>query len=196
MTWIIVLAIGYFLGAIPFGVLMGKLCRKDIRQYGSGNVGFTNAWRVLGIGPAAVVLLGDFSKGFLAAYSGFCLQNEAGALLGGAAAIIGHTLSCFIHFKGGKGVATGAGVLCFLSPPVLLICALILAILTYLTKYMSVGSITAAVCAPILLWLFGAPTLYIVGIALLCCYVIYLHRGNIQRLLKGTENKIGKKNTM
>lgn len=83
MTWIAVLGIGYFLGAIPFGVLVGKLWKKDIRQHGSGNVGFTNAWRVLGIGPASLVLIGDFSKGFLAAYIGSLLQNETGALLGG-----------------------------------------------------------------------------------------------------------------
>ena len=95
MTCIAVLGIGYFLGAIPFGVLVGKLWKKDIRQYGSGNVGFTNAWRVLGIGPASLVLIGDFSKGFLAAYIGSLLQNETGALLGGMIAIIGHTLSCF-----------------------------------------------------------------------------------------------------
>ena len=178
MTWIAVLGIGYLLGAIPFGVLVGKLWKKDIRQYGSGNVGFTNAWRVLGIGPASLVLIGDFSKGFLAAYIGSLLQNETGALLGGMIAII----------------ATGAGVLFFLSPAVFLICAAILAVLTYVTKYMSVGSITAAICAPILLWLFKAPTIYIAGIFVMCCYVIYLHRGNIQRLMNGTENKIGKKN--
>ncbi len=194
MMWIAVFGIGYFLGAIPFGVIVGKLWRKDIRQHGSGNVGFTNAWRTLGIGPAILVLIGDFSKGFLASYIGFLLQNETGALLGGMIAIIGHTLSCFIHFKGGKGIATGAGVLFFLSPTVFLICAAILAVLTYLTKYMSVGSITAAVCAPILLWIFKAPTIYIAGIFVMCCYVVYLHRGNIQRLMKGTENKIGKKN--
>lgn len=196
MSWILVLCIGYFLGAIPFGVLIGKLFKKDIRQHGSGNVGFTNAWRVLGIGPAILVFVGDFSKGYLAAYIGFVLQNEIGALLGGMIAIIGHTLSCFIHFKGGKGIATGAGVLFYMQPVVFMICAVVLASLTYFTKYMSLGSITAAILAPILLWFFKAPLSYVAGILVMCVYVIYLHRGNIQRLLNGTENKIGKKNSI
>lgn len=193
MKWILVLVIGYFLGSIPCGVLMGKLLKKDIRQHGSGNVGFTNAWRVLGIGPASVVFAGDFAKGYLSAYIGFRLLAENGALLGGMIAIIGHTLSCFLHFKGGKGIATGAGVLFYLSPMVFSICLVVLLVLVALTKYMSLGSITAAVLAPILLWAFDAPGIYVLGILVMCIYVVYLHRGNIQRLLNGTENKIGKK---
>lgn len=193
MSWLIVIITGYFLGAIPFGVLVGKLYKTDIRQHGSGNVGFTNAWRVLGIGPAIFVLAGDFTKGYLATVLGYSLLGEKGALLGGVMALLGHTFSCFIHFKGGKGIATGAGIIGFISPMTLLICLIVLAIITFTTKYMSLGSITAAILVPILLYFFHAPTLYVVGIALACLYVIYMHRSNIKRLLNGTENKIGRK---
>lgn len=192
MNWILVLVIGYLLGAIPFGYLVGKLYKVDIREHGSGNVGFTNAWRVLGIYPASLVLLGDAAKGYGAAYVGFALLGERGALAGGIIAIIGHTLSCFIHFKGGKGIATGAGVVLFMSPLTLLICVSAVAIITLLTKYMSLGSIVGAAMAPILLYAFKAPMTYTVGIGVACLYVIYMHRANIKRLLNGTENKVGK----
>ena len=126
MKWVLVAVCAYFLGAIPFGYMVGKLLGVDIRQHGSGNVGFTNVWRTLGIGPAAVVLAGDLGKGWLSAFIGFQLAGEMGALLGGLLAIIGHTLSCFIHFKGGKGVATGAGVLLYMSPLTFLVCLAVL----------------------------------------------------------------------
>lgn len=196
MNWIVVLAVSYFLGAIPFGYLVGKLYKVDIREHGSGNVGFTNAWRVLGIYPALLVLLADGAKGYGSAYLGFFLLGEKGALAGGLVAIIGHTLSCFIHFKGGKGIAAGAGVILFMSPITLLICISSVAVITLITKYMSLGSIVGAGLAPILLYVFHAPMAYTVGITMACIYVIYMHRGNIKRLLNGTENKVGKsKNT-
>ena len=139
INWIIITVIGYLLGAIPFGVLMGKLYKTDIRQHGSGNIGFTNVWRVLGIAPAAIVLAGDFAKGYWATWLGFYFLGEAGALWGGVMALLGHTASCFIGFKGGKGIATGAGIIGFMSPLTLLICLIIVAIITLTTKYMSLG---------------------------------------------------------
>lgn len=193
MKWILVAVCAYFLGAIPFGYMTGKLLGVDIRQHGSGNVGFTNVWRTLGIGPAAVVLAGDLGKGWLAAFIGFQLTGEMGALLGGLLAIVGHTLSCFIHFKGGKGVATGAGVLLYMSPVALLICLAVLVVLCLTTRYMSLGSICAAWLAPVVLYATHAPTAYTLGIGAAALYVIFLHIPNIRRLMKGTENKIGHK---
>lgn len=192
INWIIITVIGYLLGAIPFGVLMGKLYKTDIRQHGSGNIGFTNVWRVLGIAPAAIVLAGDFAKGYWATWLGFYFLGEAGALWGGVMALLGHTASCFIGFKGGKGIATGAGIIGFMSPLTLLICLIIVAIITLTTKYMSLGTITAAVLVPVLFYLFHKPFLYVSGITIACLYVVYRHRSNIKRLLNGTENKIGK----
>lgn len=193
MNWVLVAVCAYFLGAIPFGYIMGKFLGVDIRQHGSGNVGFTNVWRTLGIGPAAVVLAGDLSKGWLSAFIGFQFAGEMGALLGGLLAIVGHTLSCFIHFKGGKGVATGAGVLLYMSPVTFLVCLVVLVVLCLVTRYMSLGSICAAWLAPLVLHGTHAPTPYTLGIGAAALYVIYLHIPNIRRLLKGTENKIGHK---
>ena len=193
MNWLLVAVCAYFLGAIPFGYMVGKFLGVDIRQHGSGNVGFTNVWRTLGIGPAAVVLAGDLGKGWLSAFIGFRLAGEMGALLGGLLAIIGHTLSCFIHFKGGKGVATGAGVLLYMSPVTFLVCLVVLVMLGLITRYMSLGSICAAWLAPLVLYGTHAPTPYTLGIGAAALYVIYLHIPNIRRLMKGTENKIGHK---
>ena len=193
MNWVLVAVCAYFLGAIPFGYIMGKFLGVDIRQHGSGNVGFTNVWRTLGIGPAAVVLVGDLGKGWLSAFIGFQFAGEMGALLGGLLAIVGHTLSCFIHFKGGKGVATGAGVLLYMSPMTFLVCLVVLVVLCLVTRYMSLGSICAAWLAPLVLHGTHAPTPYTLGIGAAALYVIYLHIPNIRRLMKGTENKIGHK---
>lgn len=194
MNWVLTVLCSYFLGAIPFGYMVGKLSGIDIRQHGSGNVGFTNVWRTLGIGKAAVVLAGDLGKGWLSACIGFQLAGEPGALVGGLAAIIGHTLSCFIQFKGGKGVATGAGVLLYFSPLALLICLIILVTLCVCTRYMSLGSICAASAAPVVLFLTDAPLPYTLGIGAAAIYVVYLHIPNIRRLMNGTENKLGHKN--
>lgn len=193
MKWFLVVLCAYLLGAIPFGFIVGKAKGVDIRKHGSGNVGFTNVWRTLGIGPAAVVLCGDLGKGWLASCIGFQMCGEMGALIGGLLAVIGHTLSCFINFKGGKGVATGAGWLLFLSPLTFVICLAVLVTLCVTTRYMSLGSICAAWTAPVVLFLSHAPTTYTLGIGAAALYVIYLHIPNISRLMKGTENKLGQK---
>lgn len=193
MRWIPIILCAYFLGAIPFGYIVGRLNGIDIRQHGSGNVGFTNVWRTLGIGPATIVLAGDLSKGWIASWIGFQLGGVMGALLGGLMAIVGHTLSCFIHFKGGKGVATGAGVLLYISPLTCLICVLVVVVICLTTRYMSLGSVCAAWVAPLVLFFTHAPKPYIYGIGAAALYVIYLHIPNIRRLMKGTENKLGQK---
>ena len=195
MKLILAALCAYFLGAVPFGYLVGRAKGIDIRQHGSGNIGFTNVWRTLGIGPAAIVLLCDAAKGWLSAFIGFQLAGEAGVLVGGLVAILGHTFSCFLHFKGGKGIATGGGVLLYMSPLTLAILLAVLILLCIVTRYMSVGSICAAWLAPIVLYATGAPRSYVIGIGLAALYVIFLHVPNSRRLLKGTENKLGQKKT-
>ena len=196
MTWILSAVIAYFLGAIPFGYLVGKMKGIDIRQHGSGNVGFTNVWRTLGFGPALLVLLGDGGKGWLSAFIGFQLAGEAGVLIGGLVAILGHSFSCFINFKGGKGIATGGGVLLYMSPLTLAILLSVVILICAVTRYMSLGSICAAWLAPVVLYATGAPRSYVIGIGVAALYVIFLHVPNIKRLMKGTENKLtfGKRN--
>ena len=110
---IIVVLIAYFLGALPFGYLVARFQGIDIMTKGSGNIGFTNVWRVLGIKSGIVVLVCDLLKGYLSAMIGFAIMGENGAIIAGIVAILAHTFSIFIKFKGGKGVACGAGVILY-----------------------------------------------------------------------------------
>lgn len=190
---IIAVILGYFLGAIPFGYLVGKLKGINIMQEGSGNIGFTNTWRVMGFQYGILVLICDVSKGYLSSMFGFMLAGEWGALLGGVACILGHTFSIFLRFKGGKGVACGAGFLLYISPITFVLCAICLCLIILFTKYMSLGSITAAALCPFVLFFTNAPLIYVFGFAICCTYVIWMHRSNIKRLLSGNENKIGHK---
>lgn len=191
--WILTAVIGYLLGSIPFGYVVGKAKGIDIRQHGSGNVGFTNVWRTLGIHYGLIVLLGDGWKGWMSAFFGYMLAGESGVLIGGFMAVMGHMFSCFLKFKGGKGIATGGGVLLFMSPITLAILLTEVAIVCLITRYMSLASILAAWLAPILLYYFGAPNSYVIGIGVAAMVVIIRHIPNIKRLMNGTENKLGQK---
>ena len=191
--WIVAAVIGYLLGSIPFGYMVGKAKGIDIRQHGSGNVGFTNVWRTLGIKYGLVVLICDGWKGWMSAFAGFQLAGETGVLLGGLMAVMGHMFSCFLGFKGGKGIATGGGVLLFMSPITLAILLTEVALVCFITRYMSLASILAAWLAPLLLYFFGAPNSYVIGICVAAAVVIFRHIPNIKRLMNGTENKLGQK---
>lgn len=190
---IIVIVVAYFLGSLSFGWMVGRLRGVNILEKGSGNPGFTNVWRTLGIKWASLVLLLDGLKGYLSAFIGYQIAGEWGMMIGFVAAIFGHSFSWMLHFKGGKGIATAGGALLYVSPLTLAILLVVLVIIVGLTKYMSLGSITVAVIAPFLLYFEGQPPVVVGVITLGVCYVIWLHRGNIKRLLNGTENKIGQK---
>lgn len=190
---IIVIVVAYFLGSLSFGWMVGHLRGVNILEKGSGNPGFTNVWRTLGIKWASLVLLLDGLKGYLSAFIGYQIAGEWGMMIGFVAAIFGHSFSWMLHFKGGKGIATAGGALLYVSPLTLAILLVVLVIIVGLTKYMSLGSITVAVIAPFLLYFEGQPPVVVGVITLGVCYVIWLHRGNIKRLLNGTENKIGQK---
>ena len=191
--WILTAVIGYLLGSIPFGYVVGKAKGIDIRQHGSGNVGFTNVCRTLGIQYGLIVLLGDGWKGWMSAFFGYMLAGESGVLIGSFMAVMGHMFSCFLKFKGGKGIATGGGVLLFMSPITLAILLTEVALVCLITRYMSLASILAAWLAPILLYYFGAPNSYVIGIGVAAMVVIIRHIPNIKRLMNGTENKLGQK---
>lgn len=190
LNGLILVVCAYFLGAIPFGYIVGKSKGIDIREHGSGNVGFTNVWRTLGLKLGLIVLAGDITKGFCAAMLGFNLLGIYGTLIGGLIAMLGHTFSIFINLKGGKGVATGVGILLYISPQTLLICAAVAIFLLVTTKYMSLGSIVGAWLAPILLYIFNEPVEYVLGIGVAAFFIICRHIPNIQRLMKGKENKM------
>ncbi len=187
---LLAIILGYILGSIPIGFLVARYWGKiDIRQYGSGNIGTTNVFRTLGLYPGCIVLIGDIGKGVTAALLGKWLGGEQAALLGGLAAIIGHSWSLFLSFQGGRGVATGAGVFLALTPKVILIAALIWILVIALTRYVSLGSIIAAASLPILMLIFRESALLLFIACIAAFFVIYRHRPNIRRLLAGTEHK-------
>lgn len=189
---LLALLLSYLLGSIPNGLwLCRALWHVDLRQHGSHNIGATNAWRTLGKGPGFLVFFLDMLKGLLAVWLGEMLVGTPLVMiLCGVLAIVGHSLSLFLRFHGGKGVATGLGVILMLMPKVTGIVFLVWLLLVLATRYVSLGSIVAAALVPVLALVFGYPALYVVFGVLAAALVIVRHRSNITRLLNGTENRI------
>jgi len=189
------LVVSYFLGAIPFGLLAGKLCGVDIRAAGSGNIGATNVYRTLGAKAGAAVFALDVLKGFAAPYLAFQIagaQAHGLAAACAALAIVGHTFSLWLRFRGGKGVATGFGAMLCLVPQVALGCLLGWVLAVALSRMISVGSITACVLAPIGLYLTAAETPYAWVVNALVIVAVWKHWSNVKRILSGTEPKLGR----
>lgn len=184
--------VAYLLGSIPNGLVFGKLIwQVDLREYGSHNIGATNAWRTLGKGPGFLIFLLDFFKGFISVWLGSVLAGTPMAMvLAGICAIIGHSCSVFLKFKGGKGVATGLGVIVMLMPLPALIVFAVWLLIVKISGYVSLGSIIAAALVPILAWLQGYAMEYTVFGLLAAAFVIVRHKANIIRLLNGSESKI------
>ena len=196
MKIIFFLVLGYVMGALPNGVWLGKYFKNiDIREHGSKNSGATNAYRVLGPKYGIMVLILDALKGFLPPFlaSRFGVSGNI-LLVIGVLAIVGHSLSFFLNFKGGKGVATSLGVFLFLIPNETLALLIIFILVVYFTRYISLGSIIAAAALPILTAFspirnnVGRMPLIIMTL-LIGAFVIWRHRTNITRLMNGTENK-------
>ena len=188
--------IAYLIGSIPTGYLIVKAkTGQDIRTVGSGSTGATNVKRVLGKNYFFLVMLLDALKGALPVVLAK-LFATAGVSLGLApviayvAVIIGHSKSIFLQFKGGKSVASGVGTILALNWVVGIVIALIWGVITYTTKYVSVGSIIALVVSPFVMYFLGAPIAYVAYCALGAIYIVYLHRENIKRLINGNENKV------
>ena len=188
----IVCIVAYLLGSIPNGLVFGKLIwQVDLREHGSHNIGATNAWRTLGKGPGFLIFLLDFFKGFISVWLGSVLAGTPMAMvLAGICAIIGHSCSVFLKFKGGKGVATGLGVIVMLMPLPALIVFAVWLLIVKISGYVSLGSIIAAALVPILAWLQGYAMEYTVFGLLAAAFVIVRHNANIIRLLNGSESKI------
>lgn len=189
---LLALLLSYLLGSIPNGLwLCRALWHVDLRQHGSHNIGATNAWRTLGKGPGFLVFFLDMLKGLLAVWLGEMLVGTPLVMiLCGVLAIVGHSLSLFLRFHGGKGVATGLGVILMLMPKVTVIVFLVWLFLVLATRYVSLGSIVAAALVPVLALVFGYPALYVAFGVLAAALIIVRHRSNITRLLNGTENRI------
>ncbi|HAK72903.1 MAG TPA: acyl-phosphate glycerol 3-phosphate acyltransferase [Sporomusaceae bacterium] len=184
--------IAYLIGSIPNGLIVGKfMCGVDIRQFGSKNIGATNAYRVLGPWPAFWVFITDALKGVAGVMMGQWLDGNTIALLaGGIAAMAGHNWSVFLKFKGGRGVATGLGVIAVLVPKVTAIVFIVWALIVYTTRYVSLGSIVAAVLVPLSMWFFNESIEILLFGIVAALFVILRHKPNIERLLKGEELKI------
>lgn len=182
----------YFLGAIPFSYIFVRMLKGfDIRQQGSGNVGSTNVLRTAGKGVALAALAGDLLKGVLAAWLGLQLGGENLAVICAIAAVAGHCWSIFLSFKGGKGVATTAGITLFLMPKVFLVLMVMFIIIVAISRYVSLASISVAALLPLIAWFFYIPDPIILASLILAGLVIFQHRENIKHLLNGTERKIG-----
>jgi glycerol-3-phosphate acyltransferase PlsY len=194
LPWLIA---SYLLGAVPTSYLAGRLFRGiDLREHGSRNLGATNLYRVLGWRYAVPVGLLDAAKGLVPVlvFAPRVSSSEVFALICGLAAVVGHVFSVFVGFKGGKGVATAAGVMLGLTPAALGVAVLVWAALVYLTGYVSVGSIAAAAIFPLAVFILeppDQPAMLWLDIAVAAA-IVWLHRANIQRLLKGTENRFGR----
>jgi len=188
----------YLLGAIPTSYLAGRVFRGiDLREHGSRNLGATNLYRVLGWRFAIPVGVFDAAKGLVPVlvFAPRVSSSELFALVCGLVAVVGHVFSVFVGFKGGKGVATAAGVMLGLTPAALGIALVIWIALVYLTGYVSVASIAAAAVFPLAVYLIDPPDqieILWLDVAVAAA-IIWLHRANIGRLLKGTENRFGRR---
>ena len=192
LDFVVAAAISYLLGSIPNGLILGKaIWGVDLRQHGSKNIGATNAWRTIGKAGGISIFALDFLKGAVSAYLGLHLGgSELAGVLCGILAIAGHSWSVFLAFKGGKGVATGLGVIAALMPEVTLIVFAVWFAIVYFTGYVSLGSIVGAALVPILTLFFGLHTEFLILGLIAAVFIIYRHKSNIERLLKGTESKI------
>ena len=191
----------YLIGSIPSGLIIGKLRRVDIREYGSGNIGTTNVLRTLGARYGALVLIADVFKGVIAVLlARYIIGSPMSEMAAGFAAVAGHDWSLFLKFKGGRGVATSLGALLPMAMPAPLSGVIGLAVFVLVTlasRYVSlasiVGSVAAVVAMAVFMGIDRVPWQYLVYIVVVVALIIFQHRDNISRLLSGTESKLGQK---
>ena len=189
------LVIGYLSGSLPSGYLCCKLfCHKDIRSYGSGNVGTTNTLRVAGKSGALIVLLADVGKCVLACFIGNMLGGQTAAQAAGVAAVVGHIFPIWLKFKGGKGVACGFGFLLYLWPTGALYCLLIFLAVVLISGIVAAGSILSAGFLMFFVLFNSAAPIDIWSVLIICLLIVIKHKPNIKRIMQGCENKILWKN--
>jgi len=197
-------AIGaYLLGSIPTGFVVAKAKGIDIRSVGSGNIGATNVFRALGKPAGIFVLLIDGLKGYAAcewlvdlvlqSFGGAGADREVLKILGGIFGVLGHNYTCWLKFKGGKGIATSGGALAALVPWAFLIILGVWIVVFAITRYVSLASIAASVSLPFATWVTGGSITLILVTSAMTVLAIYKHKANIQRLLSGTESRLGAK---
>ena len=183
---------GYLAGSIPFGLLYGRLAGVDVRQQGSGNIGATNVSRLLGKKLGILTLASDLLKGLLPMLiAAQILGNRPDAylwtMLTGTAAFVGHCWPIYLKFRGGKGVATALGIFLYLAPLQTLIAIVLFVATVRLGGYVSLGSMSAALSLPVMIWLSNGPTDLLVTTGTIALLIVLKHQENIRRLLKGEE---------
>ena len=190
LAQLIVIGTAYLIGSIPTGLLLGKAYGIDVRKEGSGNIGATNLYRTVGRKVGIITLIGDCLKGLLPVVivKASSLPPELAAWVG-LAAFCGHVVSVFLRFKGGKGVATALGVFLALAPLAVAIAMALFAVLMYLWRYVSLGSISAAAVMPLAVYFLGGSRTVIIVTSIIALIVIVRHHENIGRLLSSNESK-------
>lgn len=193
-SFVVCAAIAYFIGSVNFGIVVsGKFYKDDVRNYGSGNAGATNMLRTYGKRAAAITLIGDLLKGFISVMIARLVFGVICGYVAGLVCILGHVFPIYYKFKGGKGVATTAGVVLALDWRIFLVLIAIFAIIVLGTKFVSLGSIIVAMLLPILVNRMGGaltPPICVLISFIMAAVVVILHRANIKRLLEGKESKI------
>ncbi|HHX17395.1 MAG TPA: glycerol-3-phosphate 1-O-acyltransferase PlsY [Clostridium sp.] len=197
---ILALLAGYLLGSINTSLVIGKFYKVDVRQHGSGNAGMTNTLRTLGKFPAMLVIVGDILKGILACVIGNIILSDTaelydsiGLMIGGLGSILGHNWPVYFGFKGGKGVLTTFAVIMMMGPLIGLILLSIFILIVLITRYVSLGSMIAAVLFPAVAFLMGNEIIFIIFAGVIGFLVIVRHKSNIERLINGEESKLGAK---
>ena len=189
LTEIFILCLlAYLCGSVPFGVLLAKTQNMDIREHGSGNIGATNVARTMGKKAGLITLAGDVLKGLLVVFiASQWFDSTMVTSLAGLAVFLGHLYSIFLKFKGGKGVATGLGILSFVMPLSTLCSAMVFSISLKISGYVSLSSILAAISLPLLGIFFKMPLSYIYLATIVALFTLQKHHDNIVRLTQGTE---------
>jgi acyl phosphate:glycerol-3-phosphate acyltransferase len=197
MTLLVIPIAAYFLGSIPFGLLLTKAFgRGDVRKVGSGNIGATNVARAAGLLAGVFTLVLDVAKGAAAVFLAEKLSHDSAAwmMIAAFAALVGHCFPVWLKFRGGKGVATAAGVFLVLSPLACLAAVILFLLVVVFWRYISLGSVSTAAAMPLLIYFLWAPhhappTSVTFGAVATALLIVYKHRGNLQRLVAGVEPK-------
>lgn len=191
---LLVLPLVYLVGALPMGYLVARIAGVNIRHHGSGNIGATNVLRTLGRTAGAITLLLDVAKGYLAAALALALGPEAwGGSLGAILAVVGNCWSVFLGFRGGKGMATGLGAFLCLMPLAVVPALGIWVVVTAISRYVSLGSVTAALCAPLAALVLQYPPSAVASAAVVALIIVFRHRENLGRMRSGTERRLGER---
>ena len=192
----LIIFISYFIGNFSSSYILGKIfSKKDIRNFGSGNAGATNALRVFGVKIGLLAFLLDLLKGIIATVIGNHLMGYNGALIAGIFVVVGHNWPILLNFRGGKGIATSLGVMLYLNLPTAIVCIVIGVLVIAKTKYVSLGSVVATFLVPFIGCIINRPFnfKFFLTTLILGLMAIFRHRSNIKRLMNGEESKLGEK---